>query len=387
MTQAKLFTPGKLGEIEVANRIAMAPLTRNRARAEDDAPYDIHVEYYVQRASAGLIITEATQVSPEGKGYDRTPGIYSDAQVEGWKKVTDAVHAKGGKIVAQLWHVGRISHVDLQPNGQKPVAPSAIAAGVKTFVNGQFVATSEPRALELSEIPRILDDYRKAAENAKAAGFDGIEVHGANGYLIDQFLKDATNKRDDAYGGSIENRARLLFEVIEAVTSVWGKGRVGLRLSPFSPANGISDSDPETLFEYVVDHLNGRGLSYLHMVEGSTGGTRETPEGTSIEKLRKRFDGAYIGNNGYNREMAIDAVENGEVDMVAFGRPFIANPDLVERLAKNAPLNEGNQATYYGGGTEGYTDYPTLDEAKRPRQPDHCHQDAPGWPPSGSASV
>ncbi|NVK35928.1 MAG: alkene reductase [Rhodobacteraceae bacterium] len=364
MSTPKLFTPLKVGSIDVKNRIAMAPLTRNRARAEDDAPHELHAEYYSQRASAGLIITEASQISPQGKGYAWTPGIYSDSQIEGWKRVTDAVHANGGKIVIQLWHVGRISHNVLQPDGAAPVAPSALAANSKTFDGEGFVDTPMPRALDIEELPGIVEDYRVAAANAIKAGFDGVEVHAANGYLLDQFLRDSSNKREDAYGGSIENRSRLLKEVMDAVTKEVGAGRVGVRLSPFSNANDISDSNPMPLFTHVVELLNGYGLAYLHLVEGQTGGPRDLPDGASLSALYDKFDGAHMGNNGYDRQMAIDAVENDQVDMVAFGRPFIANPDLVERLKDNAPLNEGDQATYYGGGAEGYTDYPTLDALK-----------------------
>ncbi|WP_319775119.1 alkene reductase [Breoghania sp.] len=360
----KLFTPLKVGDVDVANRVAMAPLTRNRALPDGDVPHALNAEYYAQRAGAGLIISEGTQISPTAKGYAWTPGIYSDAQVAGWKLVTDAVHAKGGKIFAQIWHVGRVSHTSLQPGGQAPVAPSAITAETRTYDGKGFVATSQPRALEISEIAGILDDYRKAAANAERAGFDGVEIHAANGYLIDQFLRDGSNTRDDAYGGSIENRARFLEEVVDAVTGVLGGGRVGIRLSPFANANGITDSNPQPLFEHVVDRLNRFNLAYLHMVEGQTGGPRELKEGESIEALRKRFDGVYIANNNYTREMAIEAVESGKADMVAFGRPFIANPDLVERLAKDAPLNEVDRDTLYGGGEAGYTDYPFLEEVK-----------------------
>ncbi|WP_321333633.1 alkene reductase [Breoghania sp.] len=360
----KLFTPLKVGDVDVANRVAMAPLTRNRALPDGDVPHALNAEYYAQRAGAGLIISEGTQISPSAKGYAWTPGIYSDAQVAGWKLVTDAVHAKGGKIFAQIWHVGRVSHTSLQPGGQAPVAPSAITAETRTYDGKGFVATSQPRALEISEIAGILDDYRKAAANAERAGFDGVEIHAANGYLIDQFLRDGSNTRDDAYGGSIENRARFLEEVVDAVTGVLGGGRVGIRLSPFANANGITDSNPQPLFEHVVDRLNRFNLAYLHMVEGQTGGPRELKEGESIEALRKRFDGVYIANNNYTREMAIEAVESGKADMVAFGRPFIANPDLVERLAKDAPLNEVDRDTLYGGGEAGYTDYPFLEEVK-----------------------
>ncbi|GAB4512680.1 MAG: alkene reductase [Roseibium sp.] len=358
----KLFSPAKAGAIELRNRVVMAPLTRNRARPADDAPTDLIVKYYEQRAGAGLIVTEASQVSPQGKGYAWTPGIYSDAQVEGWKKVTDAVHARGGKIVIQLWHVGRISHPVLQPGGADPVAPSAIAAKSKTFDGEQFVDTPTPRALELGEIPGIVDDYRKAAENAMKAGFDGVEVHAANGYLIDQFLRDGSNKRNDAYGGPVENRARFLKEVMDAVVGVWGGDRVGVRLSPFSNANDIADSDPQATFSHAIELLNNYGLAYLHLVEGQTGGSRDIPEGADIAALYALFDGARMGNNGYDRAMAIEAVASGALDLVAFGRPFISNPDLVERLKKDAPLNDLDRDTLYGGDARGYTDYPFLSE-------------------------
>lgn len=360
MTTAKLFTPIRAGALDLGNRIAMAPLTRNRARPTDDTPYALHAEYYAQRASAGLIVTEGSQISPEGKGYAWTPGIHSPAQVEGWRGVTEAVHARGGHIVLQLWHVGRVSHVSLQPDGQAPVGPSAISAGGKTFDGAGFVETSTPRALDLAEIPRVLEDFRRGAENAKAAGFDGVEIHAANGYLIQQFLSDAANVRTDAYGGSVENRVRLLDEVTGVVAGVWGADRVGVRLSPFSNANNAPDSDPMTTFGAAIDRLNAYGLAYLHMVEGQTGGARDLPAGASIAALRDRFDGVYMANNGYDRAMAIEAVDSGRADMIAFGKPFIANPDLVERLERDAPLNEPDRATFYGGGREGYTDYPAL---------------------------
>ena len=356
----KLFDPITVGDVTLANRILMAPLTRNRARAEDDAPYDIHADYYAQRAGAGLIITEATQISPEGKGYAWTPGIHSKAQIDGWKAVTDAVHAKGGKIALQLWHVGRISHTSLQPDGQAPVAPSAIAALAQTFDGKGFVDTSTPRALEISEIPRLIQEYRTAARNAMDAGFDMVEVHAGNGYLLDQFLKDGANKRDDAYGGSVENRVRLLREVLTAVADEVGAGRTGVRFSPFSNANAISDSDPMATFSAAMDVAEEVGIAYVHMVEGQTGGSRELDEGLSIEALKSRYSGTYIANNGYNRDMAIEAVDSGKADAVAFGVLFIANPDLPERLRQNAAMNEADQSTFYGGGREGYTDYPTL---------------------------
>ncbi|KAF0677449.1 alkene reductase [Profundibacterium mesophilum] len=361
----KLFTPVTIGALDLKNRIVMAPLTRNRASAEGDAPHDLHVTYYTQRAGAGLIITEATQISPEGKGYVQTPGIYTDEQIAGWKKVTEAVHAKGGKIILQLWHVGRISHVSLQPGGQAPVAPSAINAGGQTVTQDGFVDTSDPRALETSEIPRLIEDYRKAAENAKAAGFDGVEIHAGNGYLLDQFLRDGANKRDDQYGGSIENRARLVLEVTEAVCSVWGGDRVGIRISPFSGFNNLEDSDPQPLFEHLVKGLDRFGLAYLHVIEGDTGAGRTLETGQSVAAMRKLFNGAYMANNCYGREDAIATVDAGEADLVAFGRPYIANPDLAERLEKNAELNEGDQSTFYGGGAEGYVDYPFMDGSVR----------------------
>lgn len=364
MSHPDLFSPIKAGSLELANRIVMAPLTRNRARAEDDAPVAIHADYYAQRASAGLIVTEASQISPEGKGYAWTPGIYSNAQIDGWKAVTDAVHAKGGRIVIQLWHVGRVSHTSLQDGGKAPVAPSAIPAGARTFDGSAFVETSTPRALETGEIARIVDEFANATRNARKAGFDGVEVHAANGYLINQFLKDGANARTDAYGGSPENRARFLGEVLDAVTSAWEPGRVGIRLSPFSNANNITDTDPLASFAAALEHLNAHDLAYLHLVEGQTGGAREHPEGQDFATLRKRFNGTYMANNGYDRQLAIDTVASGAADLVAFGRPFIANPDLVERLRRDASLNRGDTDTYYGGGEAGYTDYPTLEDSR-----------------------
>lgn len=363
MPSHTLFDPIRVGELDLANRIVMAPLTRNRADAETDAVTDLTVEYYAQRADAGLIITEASQISPQGKGYAWTPGIYSDVQVAAWRKVTDAVHAKGGKIVVQLWHVGRISHTSLQPDGAAPVAPSAKAANSKTFDGAQFVPTSTPRALGIDEIPGIVEDYRRAARNAREAGFDGVELHAANGYLIDQFLKDNVNDRTDAYGGSFENRSRLLVEVLEAITSELPAGRVGVRISPFSAANDATDSDPVALAKHVVDRIAPFGLAYLHMIEGQTGGPRDLPEGADLAALRAAAGTAYMANNGYDREMAFEAVESGAADLIAFGRPFISNPDLVERLRLNAPLNELDRKTLYGGGAEGYVDYPTLKSA------------------------
>lgn len=353
-----LFDSYRLGALTLPNRIVMAPLTRNRAAA-GNVPTALMAEYYAQRATAGLIVAEATQVVPEGQGYQDTPGIHSAAQVAGWKQVTDAVHARGGRIFLQLWHVGRVSHVDLQPGGQAPVAPSALRAKTKTFVGGTFTDVSEPRALRLEEIPDIVEGYRKGAANAIAAGFDGVEIHGANGYLLDQFLRDGINQRTDSYGGSIENRARLLLEVTEAIVKEIGATRTGIRLSPVTPANDAVDSNPQPLFNYVVEQLDRLGLVYIHVIEGSTGGPRDNLP-FDYGALRSRFRGAWIANNGYDRAMAETAVANGRADLIAFGRPFISNPDLVERLRNESPLAQLNRATLYGGGAEGYTDYPAL---------------------------
>jgi N-ethylmaleimide reductase len=360
-TSSKLFEPFKLGPITLPNRAVMAPLTRNRA-LEGLVPNPLAIEYYEQRASAGLLISEATQVSQQGQGYQDTPGIYSKEQIAGWRKVTERVHARGGRIFLQLWHVGRISHTSLQPKGGAPVAPSAIRANGKTFVGGTFADVSEPRALELSEIPGIIDSFKKGAANAIAAGFDGVEVHGANGYLLDQFAKDGTNKRTDAYGGSIENRAKLMLEVTKAVTSEVGAERTGIRISPVTPANDISDSNSQPLFDYIVDHLSALKLVYLHVVEGATGGPRDIAP-FDYQSLRKRFKGAYIANNGYDFNLANKVLSANEADLIAFGKLYIANPDLVERLKRGAPLNEPDKATFYGGGAKGYTDYPALESA------------------------
>jgi N-ethylmaleimide reductase len=359
--EAKLFEPYKLGDLVLRNRAVMAPLTRNRASA-GETPNALMADYYRQRAGAGLIITEATQISQQGQGYVRTPGIFSEAQVAGWKGVADAVHQAGGLIFAQLWHVGRISHVSLQPNGGAPVAPSAIRANTQTFVASGFVDVSEPRALELDEIPGIVADYARAAANAKAAGFDGVEIHAANGYLLDQFLKDGSNRRTDAYGGSIENRSRLTLEVAAAIAKVLPPERVGIRLSPVSPFNDVLDSNPQALFGYLVAQLSALNLGYIHVIEGATGGPRDFAP-FDYGALRKAFSGAYMANNGYDRDLAFKTLEAGDADLIAFGRPFIANPDLVERLRRNAPLNPLDQNTLYGGAAEGYTDYPALSAA------------------------
>jgi N-ethylmaleimide reductase len=355
-----LFQAVQFGPYKLANRIVMAPLTRSRAQ-KGDVPSTMAAEYYRQRASAGLIIAEATQISPQGKGYAYTPGIYNRAQVEAWKSVTDAVHKEDGHIFLQLWHVGRISHPSLQIDHALPVAPSAIKPEGKAFTEDGFVPFETPHALELNEIADIIEQYRIASQYALDAGFDGVEIHAANGYLIDQFLRDSTNKRSDRYGGTLENRTRLLVEVTAAVVSIWGADRVGVRLSPISPANDIADSDPATLFSYVVEQLNAFHLLYLHLVEGATGGPRQVEHGFDLQQLRKKFNGLYMGNNGYDRQMAISSRQQGLADLVAFGRPFISNPDLVTRLKLDVPLNELDTATFYGGGAKGYIDYPLLD--------------------------
>ncbi len=358
MSASKLFDPYKLGNITLTNRAVMAPLTRNRALA-GFVPNPLAVEYYGQRASAGLLITEASQVSQQGQGYQDTPGIYTKEQVAGWRKVTDRVHERGGHIYIQLWHVGRISHTSLQANGGAPVAPSAIRANTKTFVGGAFADVSEPRALELNEIPGIVDSFKRAAANAIEAGFDGVEIHGANGYLLDQFAKDGTNKRTDAYGGSIENRARLMIEVAQAVAAEAGADRTGIRISPVTPANDVSDSNPQPLFDHIVDQLNALKLVYIHVIEGSTGGPRDNAP-FDYASLRKRFSGTYIANNGYDFKLATEVLDQNKADLIAFGKLFISNPDLVERLKLGAPLNPFDKMTFYGGGAKGYTDYPAL---------------------------
>lgn len=353
-----LFDSYRLGPLTLRNRIVMAPLTRNRAGA-GNVPTALMAEYYAQRADAGLIVAEATQVVPEGQGYQDTPGIHSAEQIAGWKQVTAAVHARGGRIFLQLWHVGRVSHVSLQPGGQPPVAPSAVRAKTKTFVGGTFTDVSEPRALRLEEIPGIVDGYRRGSANAIAAGFDGVEIHGANGYLLDQFLRDGINQRTDAYGGSIENRARLLLDVAEAIVKEIGAERTAIRISPVTPANDAVDSNPQPLFNYVVEQLDRLGLVYIHVIEGATGGPRDNLP-FDYDALRSRYRGTWIVNNGYDRAMAETAIASGRADLIAFGRPFISNPDLVERLRSGSPLAQLNRATLYGGGAEGYTDYPAL---------------------------
>jgi N-ethylmaleimide reductase len=357
----KLFQPARIGDIEVANRVVMAPLTRSRAdEAAGDIPGSaINLEYYRQRSNAGLIISEGTQVSPVGKGYMATPGIYSDAQVEGWKSITRAVHEAGSRIVAQIWHVGRITHPALT-GGTQPLAPSALAPqGVVAYTHQGKVEIPVPHELSTAEIAEVVQQFRRGAANAMRAGFDGVEIHGANGYLIDQFLRDGTNQRSDGYGGSVENRCRFALAVVDAVVAEIGAGRVGIRLSPVTPFNDIIDSDPQAVFGHLVQELDKRGIAFIHFIEGATGGSRDVP-GFDYAWARQAFKGCYIANNGYDRAMAVEAVESGRADAVAFGRAYIANPDLVQRLKQDAAFNVPDPQTFYAPGPVGYTDYPTL---------------------------
>ena len=366
---SSLYESVQVGDLKLSNRIVMAPLTRNRSPGA--IPRDITATYYAQRATAGLIVSEATAISHQGQGYSDVPGLYGTEQLDGWKQVTEAVHEAGGKIVVQLWHVGRISHTELQPDGGAPVAPSAIRAKAQTVLikdgQAQFVDTSEPRALDAGELPDIVHTYAAAARNAvESAGFDGVEIHAANGYLLDQFLKSGSNQRTDDYGGSIENRARLTLEVTRAVTDAIGGGKTGIRLSPVTTANDASDGDPQPLFTHLVQQLATLNLAYVHVIEGATGGARELDDRPfDYDALEAAYRtaggrGAWMVNNGYDKALAEKAVEEG-ADLVAFGRPFIANPDLVRRLREDAPLNKIDKATMYGGGEHGYIDYPTLD--------------------------
>lgn len=363
---SKLFEPVKLGDLELKNRVFMAPLTRMRSQQPGNIPYELNAIYYAQRASAGLIIAEATQIDQSGQGYPATPGIHSDAQIQGWKLVTDAVHAAGGKIFLQLWHVGRISHSSFQPDGLPPYAPSAIRPEGQTMTAAWGMADYEtPREIATEAIPQLVAQYVQAAKNAKDAGFDGVEVHGANGYLLDQFLQDGSNQRTDIYGGSIENRARLLLEVTDAVSAVWGAGRVGVRLSPYGTFNSMSDSDPVKLFSYVISELSKRQIGYLHLIEArstSAGGSdevyKEAPDNAKL--FRSLFKGVLLSAGGYKRDDAIAAVEQGKADAIAYGRYYISNPDLVERLRDNLPLTPYKRETFYGGEEKGYTDYPTY---------------------------
>ena len=357
-----LFSPVRVGSVDLRNRLVMAPMTRSRAGA-GNAVTPLTATYYAQRATAGLIVTEGSQVSPQGVGYPNTPGIYTDAQVAAWREVTDAVHAEGGRIFLQLWHVGRVSHPSVQEGGLLPVGPSAIApAGQVHTASGPqpFVA---PRALDLGEIPGVVEQFAEGARRARAAGFDGVEVHAANGYLIDQFLRSGSNARTDAYGGSIENRARFLLEVVEAVVAAWEPGRVGVRFSPTSRFNSMHDDSPVETFGHAAAALDPLGLAYLHVIE-PVAGRGVVPGAPAVApELRRRFRGPLILNGGYDAASAEAAVAGGAADLIAFGVPFIANPDLVERLATGAPLAAPDASTFYGGGARGYTDYPTRSGA------------------------
>ncbi|AFY34059.1 alkene reductase [Calothrix sp. PCC 7507] len=358
-TSTDLFSPVQLGLYTLPNRIVMAPMTRNRAGA-GNVPTPINATYYAQRATAGLIVTEGSQVSPQGFGYPATPGIHSIEQVAGWRQVTDAVHDAGGKIFLQLWHTGRISHPSLQPDGALPVAPSAIAprGNAMTYTGDQPFVT--PRALDIDEIPGVVEQFRQGAKNALAAGFDGVEIHGAFGYLIDQFLQDGSNQRSDRYGGSVENRARFLLEVTEAVSSVWGAKRVGIKLSPSNTFNDIHDSDPKTTFGYAIAALNTFGLGYLHLMEPTPADIRHGGKPISVAEFHPLYPGTLIANGGYDREKGNAAIAKGYADLVSFGSPFLANPDLPARLQLDAPLNQPDRNTFYGGDEKGYTDYPFL---------------------------
>ena len=366
-----LFDPLQAGALHLANRVAMAPCTRNRSPGA--IPVAMNAEYYAQRAGNGLLITEGTAISHQGQGYADVPGLYAPEQLAGWRRVTDAVHARGGCIVTQLWHVGRVSHVSLQPGGEAPVAPSAITAKSRTYIldaqtgAGHFAPTSEPRALAQGELPAIIDAYARAAHDAvHVAGFDGVELHGANGYLIDQFLKDASNHRTDEYGGSIAHRIRFAVQAVRAVVDAVGGERTGIRLSPVTPSNDVRDDNPQPLFERLMRELAPMELAYIHVIEGATGGPRvieDRPFDYAAFKAAYRDAGgrgAWMVNNGYTREMALQAVAGGDADIVAFGRDAIANPDLAERLRRAAPLNAWDKTTFYGGTSKGYTDYPAL---------------------------
>jgi N-ethylmaleimide reductase len=359
MSSLDIFSPSKLGPLQLPNRVVMAPMTRNRA-GRGNVPGPLNATYYAQRASAGLIISEATQISPQGVGYPGTPGIHSAEQIAGWKGVTDAVHAAGGRMFLQLWHVGRISHPSLQPDGALPVAPSAIApAGQAMTAEGlkPFVA---PRALETEEIAGIVEDYRQAAHNARDAGFDGVELHGANGYLIDQFLRDRSNRRTDRYGGTAQNRVRFLIEVVEAIVGEWGAERVGVRLSPTNPFNDMADSNPASTFATAVAELNRFGLAYLHVVEPAASDPVGDGDMPDVRFFRKLWRGALMGNKGYDLARANAVIQAGWADLVSFAVLFLANPDLPVRFRRGGPFNPPDRKTFYGGTATGYTDYPPI---------------------------
>lgn len=367
MTVDTLFQPLQLGAVTLQHRVVMAPLTRMRSRQPGDVPQPLNATYYGQRASrGGLIITEATDIAAEARGYPGAPGLYSDEQVQGWREVTDAVHAKGGAIFVQIWHTGRISHSSMQPGGQVPVAPSAVPApGSHVDATGRPVPFETPRALALDELPGIVEQFRTAARRSQEAGFDGVELHSANGYLLDQFLQDGTNKRTDAYGGPIGNRARLTLEVVDAVAGVVGADRLGIRLSPWGAFNGMADSDPGALFDHLTAELGRRGLAYLHVVEpradqASDVNALDPNAPDAASRFKRRFGGPLIAAGGFTSESAAAAIAGGDVDAVAFGRLFIANPDLPERFRRGASLNRYDRSTFYGGDARGYIDYPAL---------------------------
>ena len=360
-SQTNLFTPITLGDLKLPSRIIMAPLTRNRA-GPGNAPVELNAEYYAQRASAGLIISEATQASWQSIGYPDTPGIHTKEQIAGWRRVTDAVHAAGGRMFLQMWHVGRISHPSMQPDGGLPLAPSAVKPAGEAITYEGMKPYVTPRALETNEIPAIVEEFRQGARNAVEAGFDGVEVHSANGYLLDQFLRDGTNQRTDRYGGAVENRARLTLEVLEAVLDVWPANRVGIRLSPSAVFNEMRDSDPKTTFGYIVDALNRYELAYLHLIEPAEADEKAGAPLVPSSFFRPIYSGRLMVNGDYDSDKGKAAIASGDADQVAFGKRFIANPDLPRRLAEDAPLNEWDQASFYGGDEHGYVDYPTLDE-------------------------
>lgn len=380
----RLFQPIRLGRYDLPHRIVMAPLTRSRARQPGNVPSALNACYYAQRASAALIITEATQVSQQGQGYAWTPGIHSRDQVEGWRGVTEAVHKAGGLIFMQLWHVGRISHPRLQPDGMLPVAPSAIKPAGQAFIEnekgeGELVPFVTPRALQIEEIPYLVQQYVHGARNAMDAGFDGVEIHAANGYLLDQFINSGTNRRRDDYGGSVENRARLLMEVVAAVAEVWEADRVGVRLSPLGTFNDMGDDDPEATFGYIADKLGGYGLAYLHIVNPAAAALEKQAEPDArtrriLALIREKYRGALIVAGGFDRDTAETWLQQDRADLIAFGRKFLANPDLPERFLRHAPLNTDDPSTYYGGGAKGYTDYPSLAQ-ERGEEPQPCLDD------------
>ena len=359
MTGVDVFSPFRLGPLDLPNRVVMAPMTRNRA-GPGNVPTELNATYYAQRAGAGLIISEATQVSPQGVAYPGTPGIHTAEQVAGWKLVTDAVHGAGGRIFLQLWHVGRISHPSMQPGGALPVAPSAIAPAGQAWTMNGMEAFVSPRALETDEIAGIVEDFRHGAAYARDAGFDGVELHGANGYLIDQFLRDGTNKRTDRYGGSASNRTRFLIEVTQALIGEWGGERVGVRLSPTNPYNDIADSNPAATFSTAVSELNRLGIAYLHIVEPGPGDPVAAGEMPDIDFFRKIWRGPLIANKGYDLERANAVLRDGTADLVSFAALYLANPDLDARFRCGGPFNPPDRKTFYGGAAKGYTDYPAL---------------------------